>query len=63
MTHRVHALKALTVWRAIVAFALNRLATAKIACLIVAVTAFVASPLDLNIIFVMWYANISGPRS
>ena len=59
LTHRVHAVETPTVWRATVAFTLNCLVTAKIACLVlvVAVTAFmagqVAGPLDLNTIFVM----------
>jgi hypothetical protein len=53
----VHALVAPTVWRAEVAFALNRLAAAFIECLVFAVTAFVADPLDLGAIIVMWHAT------
>ena len=57
LTYRVHALVAPAVWRAKVAFALNRLPAATIVCLVVAVTAFVAGPLDLGTLIVMWHAT------
>lgn len=52
----MHALVTPTVWRAKVAFALNCLAAATIECLVVAVTIFVAGPLDLSAFIVMWHA-------
>jgi hypothetical protein len=61
MTHRVHALVAPTVWRAKVAFALNRLSAAMIVCLVVAVATFVADPLDLCTIIVMWHMTRAVP--
>ena len=53
----MHALVAPAVWWAKVAFALNSLAAASIVCLVVAFTAFVADPLDLGAIIVMWHAT------
>jgi hypothetical protein len=61
LTYRVHALVAPAVWRAKVAFALNRLVAATIECLVVAVTAFVAGPLDLGALIVMWHATRAVP--
>lgn len=52
----MHALIAPTSWRAPVAFTLNRLATAKIECLILGVT-MSADPGHVNVIFVMWDAT------
>ena len=52
-THRMHALVAPSVWRAKVALAFNRLATAEPERLVLAVAAAAANPLDLGALVVV----------